>query len=122
MRMEGKIAAVTGAAKGIGLAITERFVAEGAKVLLGDIDADVLKAEAERLGMPYDVGDAGLKVDADRLVARTVEEFGRIDIMVSNAGVTNKPAEFVDLPEEEFDRVLRINLKSQFLTGQAAAR
>ena len=122
MRMEGKVAAVTGAARGIGLAIAERFVAEGASVVLGDIDAAVLEKEAARLGMPCDAGDAGLKADADRLVAKTVEAFGRIDIMVSNAGVTNKPAEFVDLPEEEFDRVLRTNLKSQFLTGQAAAR
>lgn len=122
MRLEGKVAAVTGAAKGIGLAIAEKFVAEGAKVVMGDIDAEVLASEAGRLGMPYDVGDAGLKIDADRLVAKTVQEFGRIDIMVSNAGITNKPAEFVDLPEEEFDRVIRINLKSQFLTGQAAAR
>lgn len=122
MRMEGKVAAITGAAKGIGLAIAERYVAEGAKVMLNDVDGEALKAAADRLGMPHDVGDAGLKADADRLVARTVEAFGRIDVMVSNAGVVNAPAEFVDLPEEEFDRVLRINLKSQFLTGQAAAR
>lgn len=122
MRMEGKVAAITGAANGIGLAIASRFVAEGAKVVLNDVNAEALKQAAAELEMPYEVGDASLKADADRLVARTVEEFGRIDVMVSNAGVTNKPAEFVDLDEEEFDRVLRINLKSQFLTGQAAAR
>jgi NAD(P)-dependent dehydrogenase (short-subunit alcohol dehydrogenase family) len=120
--MEGKVAAVTGAANGIGLAIASRFVAEGAKVVLNDLNAEALKQAAAELKMPFEAGDASLKADADRLVARTVEEFGRIDIMVSNAGVTNKPAEFVDLDEEEFDRVLRINLKSQFLTGQAAAR
>lgn len=122
MRLQGKVAAITGAAKGIGFAIAERFVAEGAKVVLNDVDEGALRPAGNRLGMPYEIGDAGLKVDADRLVARTVDDFGRIDIMVSNAGVTNTPAEFVDLPEEEFDRVLRINLKSQFLTGQAAAR
>jgi NAD(P)-dependent dehydrogenase (short-subunit alcohol dehydrogenase family) len=120
--MEGKVAAVTGAANGIGLAIASRFVAEGAKVVLNDLNAEALKQAAAELKMPFEAGDASLKADADRLVARTVEEFGRIDIMVSNAGVTNRPAEFVDLDEEEFDRVLRINLKSQFLTGQAAAR
>jgi NAD(P)-dependent dehydrogenase (short-subunit alcohol dehydrogenase family) len=91
-------------------------------VVLNDLNAEALKQAAAELKMPFEAGDASLKADADRLVARTVEEFGRIDIMVSNAGVTNKPAEFVDLDEEEFDRVLRINLKSQFLTGQAAAR
>ena len=122
MRLAGKVAAITGAAKGIGLAIAERFVAEGAKVVLNDLAADALAEAADRLAMPCEVGDASPKADADRLVARTIAEFGRLDIMVSNAGVTNTPAEFVDLPEEEFDRVLRINLKSQFLTGQAAAR
>lgn len=122
MRMQGKVAAITGAANGIGLAIAERFVKEGASVVMNDVNAEALKEAADRLKMPHEAGDASLKADADRLVARTVEAFGRIDVMVSNAGVTNTPAEFVDLPEEEFDRVLRINLKSQFLTGQAAAR
>ncbi len=122
MRLQGKVAAITGAAKGIGLAIAERFVAEGAKIVVNDVDSDALKEVAERLGAHFVVGDAGNKADADRIVECAVEEFGRLDIMVSNAGVTNKPAQFVDVAEEEFDRVLRINLKSQFLTGQAAAR
>jgi NAD(P)-dependent dehydrogenase (short-subunit alcohol dehydrogenase family) len=83
--MEGKVAAVTGAANGIGLAIASRFVAEGAKVVLNDLNAEALKQAAAELKMPFEAGDASLKADADRLVARTVEEFGRIDIMVSNA-------------------------------------
>jgi len=120
--MQGKVAAITGAANGIGLAIAERFLAEGSKVVLNDVDGEALKVVAERLGAPFVIGDAGEKASADRLVSGAVEEFGRLDIMVSNAGVSNKPAQFVDIPEEEFDRVIRINLKSQFLTGQAAAR
>ena len=120
--MLGKVAAITGAANGIGLAIAELFLAEGSKVVLNDVDGEALKVVAERLGSPFVIGDAGEKASADRLVAGAVEAFGRLDIMVSNAGVSNKPAQFVDIPEEEFDRVIRINLKSQFLTGQAAAR
>ena len=122
MRLQGKVAAITGAAKGIGLAIADRFIAEGAKIVLNDVDSEALKGVAERLGAPYVIGDAGNNADADRIVECAVREFGRLDIMVSNAGVANKPADFIDVTEEEFDRVLRINLKSQFLTGQAAAR
>jgi NAD(P)-dependent dehydrogenase (short-subunit alcohol dehydrogenase family) len=122
VRLKDKTAIVTGAARGIGRAIAERYVAEGAKVLLSDIDAAELKTVADGLGMPYGAADASLKTDAEKLVRQAVETFGRLDIMVSNAGVTNKAAEFLDLAEEEFDRVLRINLKSQFVCGQAAAR
>jgi glucose 1-dehydrogenase len=121
MRLKDRTSIVTGAATGIGEAISERFVQEGARVLLTDIDPQV-ESTARRLDMPFSVGDAGLKADVERAVAQAVEVFGRLDIMVSNAGVSNKPAEFLEVEEEEFDRVLRINLKSQFLCGQAAAR
>lgn len=122
MKLHGKVAAITGAAQGIGLAIAKRFVSEGAKVVLNDVNSEVLKDVADRLESPFEIGDVGEKKSADSVVARAVKEFGRLDIMVSNAGVVNKPAQFVDVLEEEFDRVIRINLKSQFLTGQAAAR
>jgi NAD(P)-dependent dehydrogenase (short-subunit alcohol dehydrogenase family) len=121
MRLKDRTSIVTGAATGIGEAIAERFVQEGARVLLTDIDPQV-ESTAQRLKMPFSVGDAGLKADVERALAQAVEVFGRVDIMVSNAGVANKPAEFLEVEEEEFDRVLRINLKSQFLCGQAAAR
>ena len=122
MRLLGKVTAITGAAQGIGLAIAQRFVAEGTKIVLNDINSQALKEVAKSLGAPYVIGDVGNKTDADKIVECAVKEFGRLDIMVSNAGVVNKPAQFVDVEEEEFDRVLRINLKGQFLTGQAAAR
>lgn len=64
MRMEGKVAAITGAANGIGLAIAERFIEEGAKVVMNDVNAEALKEAADRLNIPYEVGDAGLKADA----------------------------------------------------------
>lgn len=122
MRLAGKFAIVTGAANGIGRAIATRFVAEGAQVLLSDIDGEALRVAADSLGMPFETADASLKADADRTVLRAVEVFGRLDIMVSNAGVIGPPTDFLDLAADEFDRVLRINLRSQFLCGQAAAR
>jgi NAD(P)-dependent dehydrogenase (short-subunit alcohol dehydrogenase family) len=123
MRLQGKVVIVTGAARGIGLAIAQRFVKEGAKVALADRLAAEVEAEAAALGaaalaVPADVGDAG---EVRRLVARTLERFGRLDCMVSNAAVQAE-IPFLDLTEEEFDRVIRVNLKGAFLCGQTAAR
>jgi NAD(P)-dependent dehydrogenase (short-subunit alcohol dehydrogenase family) len=123
MRLQGQVAIVTGAARGIGLAIAQRFVKEGAKVALADWLKTEVEAEAARLGpaavaVPTDVGDAG---DVRRLVAATVERFGRLDCMVANAAVQAE-IPFLDLTEEEFDRVIRVNLKGAFLCGQTAAR
>jgi glucose 1-dehydrogenase len=122
MRLEKKIALVTGAAQGLGYAISKRYVQEGATVVLSDINADALKEAAGTLGMPYVVADASQKRDVDNLLAKVVVDHGRIDIMVSNAGIIGKATEFLDLAEEDFDRVMSVNLKSQFLCGQAAAR
>ncbi|SEE30826.1 glucose 1-dehydrogenase [Rhizobiales bacterium GAS191] len=121
MRLKEKVAVVTGAAQGIGLACAERLLAEGAKVMLSDINAPALQASAARLSTASEPADAGLRPDVERLVRRTVESFGRIDIFISNAGITCL-ADFLDVTEEDYDRVLRVNLKSQFLCGQAAAR
>lgn len=121
MRLENKVAIVTGAAQGIGLAIATRFVAEGARVMLADIGEARGRAAAAALGaefQPCDVGDAA---SAEALVAATVARFGRVDILVNNAGILHA-AEFLDLEEADFDRVLRVNLKGTFLVGQAAAR
>jgi glucose 1-dehydrogenase len=122
MKLENQIAIVTGGARGIGLAIARRFLAEGAKVVIADIDADEGKAAAATLGagcrfVRADVGDAR---DVQAIVAETAA-FGGLDILVNNAGVAHT-AEFLDLAEADFDRVLRVNLKGAFLMGQAAAR
>ncbi len=124
MKLQNKVALVTGGARGIGLAIARRFVAEGAKVAIADIDKAAVEAAANTLGKArcrFMVADVGNRGDVERLVAETETAFGGIDILVNNAGIIH-PADFLDLAEADFDRVLRVNLKGAFLTGQAAAR
>lgn len=126
LRLQNKVALVTGAAQGIGLACAEEMAREGARVLLTDIAADKVEAAADRLeSAGLDVAalkvDAGDKRDVDAAVACAVERWGRLDIAVANAGIVHA-CDFLDIEEADFDRVLRVNLKGVFLTGQAAAR
>src|SRR5438876_2278058 len=121
--LEGKTAIVTGGARGIGLAIARRYVAEGARVVIADIDESTGKAAATALGaaarfVRTDVGAAG---DARNVIAEALDFAGDIDILVNNAGIIHT-ADFLDIAEAAFDRVMRINLKGMFLVGQAAAR
>ncbi|MBA5605267.1 SDR family oxidoreductase [Duganella sp. FT3S] len=122
MKLTNKVAIVTGATQGIGLACAQRLVAEGAKVMLVDIKQEGAQAAAA-LGEQarFFAADVSQKADVDALVAATLAAFGQIDILINNAGVTHA-ADFLDLTEDDFDRVLRINLKSMFLCGQAVAR
>ncbi len=123
MRLEDKVAIVTGAANGIGLAICERFVAEGARVVMADVNDDKGEAEAARLGgeARYVHCDVGDRASVEQLIARAVEAFGRLDIAVPNAGIL-RTGDFLDISDEDFDAVLRVNLKGVFLTAQVAAR
>src|SRR5215216_3633200 len=122
--LDAKAAIVTGGARGIGLAIAKRFVAEGARVMIADIEEEAGRAAALSLGpancrfVPTDVGRGS---EATNLVAETCTAFGRVDVLVNNAGIIHA-ADFLDLAENDFDRVLRVNLKGAFLVGQAAAR
>src|SRR5262245_15764883 len=123
MKLENKVAIVTGAAHGIGLAIAKRYVAEGARVTIADVDvAAGASAGAARGGacrfVATDVGDARA---AEHVVAETCRAFGSLDILVNNAGIIHG-ADFLDIAEADFDRVLRVNLRGAFLVGQAAAR
>jgi NAD(P)-dependent dehydrogenase (short-subunit alcohol dehydrogenase family) len=122
-RFTGKIAIVTGAARGIGLACARRFLVEGAKIVLADIDdregADIARTlGANAHFVRCDVGDTN---DVAALIAETEKKFGGIDILVNNAGIVHG-ADFLDLAEADFDRVLRVNLKGAFLVAQAAAK
>ncbi len=126
MRLKDKVAVVTGAAAGIGLACAQRLASEGAKVVLSDVSVEKGERAAEELQetgadaifIACDVGD---KVQVDDLVAGAVAAFGRLDCLIANAGIVHA-CDFLDLQEDDFDRVLRVNLKGVFLTGQAAAR
>jgi glucose 1-dehydrogenase len=122
-RFDGRTAIVTGAARGIGRACAERLIAEGAKVVIADIAEVAGRDTAERLApnarfLRCDVGDAR---DVANLVARAKSVTGDIDILVNNAGIIHA-ADFLDLKEADFDRVLRVNLKGAFLVGQAVAK
>ena len=125
MALDGKTAIVTGAAGGIGHAIAERFLRDGCKVVIADIDGDKgarAVSEFAKLGEARFVkADVGKRLDAHNLVAAAVDAFGEIDVLVNNAGIVHG-ADFLDLKEEDFDRVLRTNLKGSFLVGQAVAR
>ena len=120
-RLAGKRAVVTGAAQGIGRGIAEAFVAEGADVLLVDIDANRLAATAEALGGEGLVADVSQKSEIERIFAHVSSKWGRLDVLVNNAGVTHA-AELDDLAEDDFDRVFAINLKSALWATQSAAR
>lgn len=126
MRLKDQVAVITGAAGGIGLACAKRFAAEGAKVVLSDVAVekgeraaeDIQAAGGDALFVKCDVG---AKAEADALIASAVAAFGRVDCLIANAGIVHA-ADFLDLAEEDFDRVIRVNLKGVFLCGQAAAR
>lgn len=125
MKLDGKTAIVTGGAKGIGYAIAERFLDEGARVVIADIDQEqgnLAERDLARLGDARFVrADVGKRLDVHNLVASTIDAFGDVDVLVNNAGINHK-ADFLDVTEDDFDRVLRVNLKGAFLAGQAAAR
>jgi NAD(P)-dependent dehydrogenase (short-subunit alcohol dehydrogenase family) len=126
MKLKRKVAIVTGATKGIGLAIAEEYVKEGAKVVLtgrsedlGENAAKSISAQGhEAIFVKCDVSQSD---QVNRLVKKTVERFGGLDIMVSNAGINNK-AEFLDVKEADWDSVIAVNLKGVFLCGQVAAK
>ncbi|MBP5858538.1 SDR family oxidoreductase [Marivibrio halodurans] len=126
MQLDGKVAVVTGAARGIGLACVERFLREGARVVLSDVDAEAGTEAVEALTehrdrVVFQACDVGNRGEVERMIGTAVDRFGRVDIMISNAGMTSA-AEFLDVTEESFDRVVRVNLKGVFHCGQVAAR
>ena len=125
MRLQGKIAIVTGAGSGFGEGIAIRFAAEGAKVVVNDIAV----ANGERVAREiagaggsarFCAGDVSKDADVARLVAAAIEAFGDLDIVVNNAGTTHRNQPMLDVSEEEFDRIYRVNVKSLFLTAKHA--
>ena len=125
-KLAGKVAIVTGAANGIGLACARRFAADGASVVLGDVDASAGEAAAARMRGEgaqaiFVQTDVTQRAALEQLVARAMAEFGRLDIMLNNAGIA-KTAAILDMSDETFDLVLATNLRSAFIGTQLAAR
>ena len=123
MKLRNKVAIITGAASGIGLATAHVFAAEGARVVLADLDASrtetasaaVAQAGGETLAVRVDVTD---RESVDAMVAATLKRFGRIDCLVNNAGIT-KDSRLVKMTEQQFDSVMSVNLKGVFHCTQA---
>jgi 3-oxoacyl-[acyl-carrier protein] reductase len=124
MLLDGRTAVVTGGAQGLGYAIAERFIAEGARVVLGDLDLDATAAAAQALGGD----DVAIAVrcnvtkgdDVEALVAAAVQQFGRLDIMVNNAGIT-RDATMRKMTEDQFDQVISVHLKGTWNGTRHAA-
>jgi 3-oxoacyl-[acyl-carrier protein] reductase len=120
-RLTGKTAIVTGGASGFGAGIVRKFIAEGARVMVADINGDAAKSYAATLGdlaTPFAVDvSRGSSVDAMREEALAL--FGQLDILVNNAGVSHLPAPLDEISEADFDRVLAVNVKSVYLTSRA---
>ena len=121
MRLKDKVAIVTGAASGFGAEIARQYVAEGAKVAVADINEAGARALADSLGANAIavVCDVTQRAAVDALVARTVEKFGRLDIVVNNAGWTHRNQPMLEVDEATFDRVYNINVKSIFYMTHA---
>jgi NAD(P)-dependent dehydrogenase (short-subunit alcohol dehydrogenase family) len=126
MRLQGKIAIITGAGQGIGLAMGERFSAEGAHVVVAEINPSTVHAAAERisaagtpaLAYPIDITDTAA---VTHMIAEVAVRYGKLDILVNNAGHSERVA-FLDLTPEQWDYLQNVNQRAVFFATQAAAR
>ena len=121
MRLNGKTAIVTGGASGFGEGIVRKFLSEGAQVVIADINLSAAQIIADELGkesvaVQVDVADG---TSVENLQALASEAFGRIDIIINNAGVTHLPTPLDEVSEEDFDRVFTVNCKSVYLMAKS---
>ncbi len=121
MRLDNKVALVTGAASGFGKGIAQTFAREGARVAVVDINADAARQAAASISNKAIAVrcDVSQRADVDASVKATVDAFGRIDILVNNAGMSHVRRPMLDVDETEFDRLMAVNVKSIFLFAHA---
>jgi 3-oxoacyl-[acyl-carrier protein] reductase len=125
VRLDGKIAIVTGAASGFGAGIARRFAAEGARVVVNDVNdagarsvvADIVSTGGRAIACAADVSN---DADVARLVQTALAEYGGLDVVVNNAGATHRNQPLLDVSEAAFDRIYQVNVKSLFLTARHA--
>ena len=120
MRLQGKVAIVTGAGSGFGEGIARRFAEEGAKVVVNDIVAVAAKRVAKEVGGTAVVADVSRDADVKGLVEAALAAHGKLDIVVNNAGTTHRNRPMLEVEEAEFDRIYAVNVKSLFLTARHA--
>jgi len=120
MRLNNKIALVTGAGSGFGRGIAARFAEEGAKLVVADINEEAAKMVAGEIGDSAIavVADVSKNSDVEAMIQQTVAQWGRLDILVNNAGTTHRNKPMTEVTEEEFDRIFAVNVKSVFLTAR----
>lgn len=129
MRLSGKVCLITGGAAGIGKATAKRFAAEGADVVICDVISDAGEAVADELGVEFYKVNVADRQDVQKWIDDVIEKYGRIDVLVNNAGILRdglfvrvKQGELVSqMPEDQFDLVIDVNLKGVFNCAQAVA-
>ncbi len=122
MRLKDKVAVVTGAASGFGRGIAELFAAEGARVVIADINGEAAAALVAEIGPDRAIAtatDVTRRADVDAMIAAAVDRFGGVDILINNAGVTHKNQSLLTVSEDDFDRIYAVNVKSIYLTTLA---
>ncbi|NHF74740.1 SDR family oxidoreductase [Paracoccus xiamenensis] len=118
MRLQDKIAIVTGAGSGFGAGIARKFAAEGARVILADLNGDAARAIAEQIGGTAVTANVATEGGIRAMTEAALSLGGRIDILVNNAGVTHLPSPMEEVSEDDFDRILAVNCKAIFLAAK----
>lgn len=120
MKLDGKTAIVTGGASGFGAGIVQKFLDEGARVMIADINESAAIEMAASLDNTVAQGvDVSDSASVQSMAEAAIAQFGHVDILINNAGVTHMPTPLEDVSEDDFDRVYRVNMKSVYLTARA---
>ncbi len=117
MRLENKVALVTGAASGFGEAIARLYAGEGAKVVVADVNDQLGNTVAQEIGGRYVHADVSKDADVHAMIDEAVDAYGRLDILVNNAGITHTNRPMLEVGEDEFDRIFAVNVKGIYLAA-----